>query len=298
VKSDYDALAADAMRMGYSIPTKYKSAFDQLIGYPVLACANLYDMYYAHAMNKSLAAKGDTEANRWADEVERCYKRDAELTAYYHNLNGGKWNHLMDQIHIGYKSWNNPDSPSMPEVKRVEEKASTAPTRPEYLFADNGGYISMEAEHYTRTGGQSKAAWSVVPELGQNLSGLTTLPATASPEGLYAEYDFETDKTGEVKVTVRLAPTLNFNVTGLRYAVSIDGGAEETVNINGDYDGNLGKIQREHLIYKRSRLQLGKGSKHTLRIRPLDAGLVIENILINTGNLQKTYLGAPETLKK
>ncbi len=297
VKADYDALAVRAMQLGYALPTRYKSAFDQLIGYPVLACSNLYDMYYAQAMNKKLAAKSDPEANRWADEVERCYARDAELTDFYHHLNSGKWNHFMDQIHIGYKSWNNPDQPSMPEVKRVEG-APTVTSRPNYVFYDNGGYISFEAEHYSRIGGQSKAQWKVIPELGQNLSALTTLPASASPEGLYAEYDFETEKTGEVKVTVRLAPTLNFNVSGLRYAVSIDGGAEETVNINGDYDGSLGKIQREHLIYKRSRLTIQKPGRHTLRIRPLDAGLVIENILINTGNLQKTYLGAPETLKQ
>jgi hypothetical protein len=297
VKSDYDALAADAMRLGYSMPAKQKLAFDQLIGYPVLACANLYDMYYAHAMNKALAAKNNPEANSWADEVERCFKRDAELTDYYHNLNSGKWNHLMDQVHIGYKSWNNPDKASMPEVKRVEVAATTAATRPEYIFKDNGGYVSIEAEHYSRIGGEGKAQWKVIPELGQNLSGLTTLPVTVSPDGLYAEYDFETEKTGEVKVTVRLAPTLNFNVSGLRYTISIDGGEEQTVNINGDYDGNLGKIQREHLIYKRSRIEIGKAGLHTLRIRPLDAGLVIENILINTGNLQKSYLGAPETLK-
>jgi hypothetical protein len=157
--------------------------------------------------------------------------------------------------------------------------------------------VSIEAEHYTRIGGSAKAAWATVPELGQNLSGFTTLPADASPEGLYAEYDFTTDFQGEVKVTVRCAPTLNFNTTGLRYALSVDGGEEQIVNINGDYDGSLGKIQREHLIYKRTRLTLGKGQKHTLRLRPLDAGLVIENILINTGDLKKTYLGAPETLE-
>jgi hypothetical protein len=317
VRAEYEALATEATRLRALLPEEALSAYDQLIAYPIWACSNLYDMYYAQAKNRLLAKKQDPEANAWADEVERCYARDAELTAYYHALNGGKWNHLMDQVHIGYKSWNNPDEPSMPAITRVEgtpkagvvendkqqyksllnQNSSSVGKKIGHQFKDDGGHVSIEAEHYTRIGGSAKAAWATVPELGQNLSGFTTLPADASPEGLYAEYDFTTDFQGEVKVTVRCAPTLNFNTTGLRYALSVDGGEEQIVNINGDYDGSLGKIQREHLIYKRTRLTLGKGQKHTLRLRPLDAGLVIENILINTGDLKKTYLGAPETLE-
>jgi hypothetical protein len=318
VRAEYEALSQEADRLRALLPEAQLPAYDQLIAYPIWACANLYDMYYAQAMNRQLAKKQNPDANAWADEVERCFARDAELTAYYHAINGGKWNHLMDQVHIGYKSWNNPDEPALPAITRVEGTASadvvardkaryaqlgtlkpltSAKESLSYMFKDDGGHVSIEAAHYTRTGGTSKAAWAVVPELGQNLSGFTTLPADESPEGLYAEYDFTTDFTGEVKVTVRCAPTLNFNTTGLRYALSLDGGDETIVNLNGDYDGSLGKIQREHLIYKRTRLPLGKGPKHTLRIRPLDAGLVIENILVNTGNLQKTYLGAPETIE-
>jgi hypothetical protein len=319
VRAEYEALADEATRVRALLPEESLPAYDQLIAYPIWACANLYDMYYAQAKNKVLAKKQDPEANAWADEVERCFARDTELTAYYHQINNGKWNHLMDQVHIGYKSWNNPEEAAMPAVTRVEgtpaagvvanDKAryaalgkgalngyATDSKAKGFAFKDNGGHVSIEAEHYTRVGGKAKAAWAIVPELGQNLSGFTTLPADASPEGLYAEYDFTTEFKGEVKVTVRCAPTLNFHPAGLRYAISLDGGEETVVNINGDYDGSLGKIQREHLIYKLTRLPLGEGKTHTLRIRPLDAGLVIENILINTGELQKTYLGAPETL--
>lgn len=36
---------------------------------------------------------------------------------------------------------------------------------------------------------------------------------------------------------------------------------------------------------------------HTLRIRPLNPGIVIEKILIHAGGLKPSYLGAPETRK-
>ena len=66
---------------------------------------------------------------------------------------------------------------------------------------------------------------------------------------MYLEYDFETDKSGEAIVNLRFSPTLNFNGNrGLRYAVSLDGGKEQVVNINGHYRGELGKWQAEHII--------------------------------------------------
>jgi hypothetical protein len=38
-----------------------------------------------------------------------------------------------------------------------------------------------------------------------------------------------------------------------------------------------------------------KSGKHTLRFRILDAGIVLEKILIDTGGLKPSYLGAPES---
>ena len=37
------------------------------------------------------------------------FKQDQELSDYYnHKLAGGKWNHMMDQTHIGYTGWQQP----------------------------------------------------------------------------------------------------------------------------------------------------------------------------------------------
>ena len=98
------------------------------------------------------------------------------------------------------------------------------------------------------------------------------------------------------RVIVRLAPTLNFNVKGLRYAISFDGKEEKIVNINGGYKGDLGQIQKEQVIDSESIFKLSKG-KHTLRIRPLDNALVFEKIMVDMGGMRNSYLGAPETLK-
>jgi hypothetical protein len=105
VKDDYVALSLDALKLYYLMPVDYRDAFDQLVLFPIQGCANLYDMYYAVAMNRKLAVTSDVQANKWADKVCEYFERDSVLTWHYnHVMSGGKWNHIMDQTHIGYKS--------------------------------------------------------------------------------------------------------------------------------------------------------------------------------------------------
>lgn len=293
VVDEYNALALDAHNLGFLLPATYRDTYDQIISYPVQACSNLYNMYYAQAKNHTLAAKLDPEANQWADKVESCYLRDSLLSHYYNKvISNGKWNHMMDQIHIGYTSWNNPQKQIMPKVIRVPEKEKT------YTFQEIDGYVAMEAEHFTRAIAEGETSWSIIPDFGKTLSGVTTIPVTKTPEKMYLEYDIEMKKTGKVRVELLLAPTLNFNDNkGLSYAISFDGEKEQIINFNGHYKGGLGKWQANPIIESRSIHQLDKKGKHTLRIRPLNPGIVIEKIMIHAGGLKTSYLGAPETCK-
>ena len=306
VVAEYDQLALDADALGKRLPQEAQSAWFQLLGYPIKACANLYDMYYAHAMNQRMAKKNDPSTNAWADRVQECFKKDAALCAEYHQLNGGKWNHMMDEKYIGYKSWNNPKQKIMPEVTRIEVTAAPItlpmPAAMTYQqpkgtpeFVEKDGYVSIEAEHYTRKTDGREAKWTVIPELGRTLSGITPQPVTAPVDGMALEYDLTTSADATARIVLRFSATLNFNDTGLRYVLSIDGQDRE-VNINGHYKGELGKWQKEHVIDSETILQL-KGGKHTLTIRPLDNGLVLQKILINLGGMHKSLLGPEETLK-
>ena len=310
VVGEYDQLALDAQALGKKLPANLQDAWFQLLGYPIIAMDNLYNMYYAQAMNHRLAKKNDPMANGWAKRVEQCFQKDAALADQYHKMNGGKWNHMMDEQYIGYKSWKSPDKKIMPEVKHIEGNATAAITlpKPAYItyntpkgtptFVAKDGYVSIEAEHFTRKTDGKQAKWTVIPELGRTLSGITPQPVTAPVDGMTLEYDMQIPDDAIARVTLRFSPTLNFNGTGLRYAVSFDGGQEQVININGDYNGETGNSwHREHVIDSQTIHQL-KGGKHTLRIRPLDNALVLQKILINLGGMHKSYLGPEETLKK
>lgn len=299
VKDEYQALSLEALKLFYLMPSEYRDSYDQLVLFPIQACANLYEMYYAVAMNRKLAAQKDVKANDWAEKVRSYYERDSILTYHYNNImSSGKWNHMMDQTHIGYTYWQQPTENSMPKVTYVPDKQKT--TIP-YLFIDENGYISIEAEHYSRAMNGKTTDWLIIPDLGRTLSGVTTTPSTATPdENTYLEYDFETSYNGNATVYILLSPTLNFNDNkGLRYAVSINGGKEEIVNFNGQYnDQKIWWSWNAWAINETTVQQTISSSptnRHTLRFRPLDPGIVLQKIMIDFGGLKPSYLGAPES---
>ncbi|MCD8091917.1 MAG: glycosyl hydrolase 115 family protein [Bacteroides sp.] len=292
VKDDYVALSLDALKLYYLMPEACRDAYDQLVLFPIQACANLYEMYYAVARSHQLAAQGNPEANEWAQKAKECYERDSILTYQYHHvMSNGKWNHIMDQTHIGYKIWQQPEHQVMPAVKEV-----AVPAKKPAVFTEKDGYISIEAEHYTRHSEGGNAHWIVIPDMGHTLSAITTMPCTEQPdENLYVEYDLDVATAGEAKVIVRLSPTLNFNDKGLRYAISIDGEDEKVINFNGHYNGELGLWQKDHMINSSTTCTFKQAGKHRLRFRALDPGVVLQKIMIDFGGLKPSYLGAPES---
>ncbi|MDE6108911.1 MAG: glycosyl hydrolase 115 family protein, partial [Muribaculaceae bacterium] len=191
VADEYARLEAEALRQYVSMPEQYRDAYFELILFPVQAMANIYQMYYAQAMNHKLAAAGDPAANEWADLCERCFRRDAALmNQYNHELAGGKWNGMMTQKHIGYTIWND-DFPAdtMPALIRVENTDRAAGG---YVSQARDGAVVIEAEHFREARGQNDAAWTVVPDMGRTLSGVALMPYTVEPDGdACLTYEFE-----------------------------------------------------------------------------------------------------------
>lgn len=296
VMNDYRNLVIDAMRLYYLMPSEYKDAFDQLVLFPINACSNLYEMYYAQAKNKLYAAKKDIQANYWADKVKECFERDSLLTIHYNqHIAGGKWSHMMDQVRIGYTSWNNPPKSIMPKVEYIMQTTDYK----EKVFVEKNGYVSIEAGNYSRLNNSDKIHWETIPDMGKTKSAMTIFPQNIYPkenDNIYLEYDIDFESTGDFKVHLLLSPTLNFNANkGLRYTISFDGKNEQIVNFNGHYKGELGLWQAEAIIKSTTKHAITEKGKHTLRFRVLEPGIVLQKILIDTGGLKPSYLGAPES---
>ena len=91
VCDEFVSLEAEALRQFISLPENMRDAYRQLLLFPIQALGNLYEMYYAQAMNHKLYKENNPEANVWADRVEQCFKRDSLLCRSYNkDIAGGK----------------------------------------------------------------------------------------------------------------------------------------------------------------------------------------------------------------
>jgi len=121
VDADYQRLSQQAEKLYDAIPAEKKEAFFELVLYPVKACALVNELYVTVARNHLYAVQGRASTNDLANSVRELFRADEELSRYYNErLAGGKWNHMMDQTHIGYTFWNQPVRNAMPAVQEIQ----------------------------------------------------------------------------------------------------------------------------------------------------------------------------------
>ena len=303
VADDYQRLELRAVRLYDQIPSESRDFYRQLILFPVQAMANLYDMYYAQAMNQYLSANKNPDANEWANRVAQCFHRDSLLcAAYNHDIAGGKWNGMMTQKHIGYRSWNdNFRADTQPRTSLVASSEEVGG----YSFGYNNGYVAMEAEHYYSAKAAEGTEWTVYPYYGRTRSAVALTPYTASVGNATLTYRFSlpTDAPKTVKVRVVVKSTLDFlNVGGFEYAVSLDGGEAQTVNFNKTlvdrqpymYSDYYPAVARR-VVEKVVELPVGNGSEHELTLQPKHPGIVFEKIVVDWGGYKPSYLFMDES---
>ena len=300
VVSEYQALEARALRHFITLKPEARDAYRQIILFPIQAMGNIYEMYYAQAMNHELAAQDDPEANCWAERCRQAFKRDSLLNLQYNKeIAGGKWDGMMIQKHISYRTWNdNYRADVCPPLKEV-----AAPQQGP-VFSPRDGYISIEAEHTWNRSDASQAQWTVIPYMGRTRSGIALMPYTVPTDNAQLEYRWKGEAT-KVKVHIVTKSTLDFlDKGGLVYDVALDGGEPVSVNFNGNLNEKPENIYSiyyptvaSRVVEKEVELSVGEGDLHTLTIHPQDPGIVFEKIVIDLGGYQRQFLFGKESPK-
>jgi hypothetical protein len=122
VVSDWNKLEAASTSMYNKLSSAMQPAFFQLVHHPVIASSNMGRMYIAAGQNNMRASQARLSTNQLADTVETLFEKDFDIETQYHTILDGKWNHMMDQTHLGYFYWQQPMTNSMPLVSRVQSK--------------------------------------------------------------------------------------------------------------------------------------------------------------------------------
>jgi hypothetical protein len=418
VVADYNKLAEKAEQIGKALPAQYQDAYYQLVLYPVLACANLNELYVTVGLNRLYASQGRAAANDLATKAKELFEKDSKLSDRYHKIGSGKWNHMMDTPNIGFTSWNQPPRDMMPKVEEVnlpdktemgvavegttqwwtesnkeavlpefdkfnqqtyyievfnrgkapfEYAAETSqpwlqvvpekgkvetqqrlsvsvdwekvpagtqgasikitgldadsaivkavvknpesPKRNEIKgFVESNGYVSIEAEHYTKAVGAKPVKWLTIPKEGRTLSGVTPVPMTVksqTPQGdsPRLEYSIYLFSSGRIKVNVYMSPVQNFNKKqGLRYAISFDDEQPQIVNIHEkdtvpdwNYPMWWNQMVGDSIKIAKTTHQIDKPGEHVLKFWMVDPGIVLQKVVIDAGGVKKSYLGPPES---
>jgi hypothetical protein len=378
IVDEFHSLIARAEKLQAQLPAAARDAFFELVLHPAKAYGQVAEMYIAAGRNRLYAEQGRASANDEAAKVKALYQADIDLTNYYnHTLANGKWNHMMDQTHIGYTYWQQPPQNTMPAVKEIElpeaaamgvdaeplsfdalnqrrsidvfnkgkapfqftARASapwivlgtakgtvdkqqrlwvsvaqahglrgtiqisgagtevtldvtvTDPPANLHGFLESDGYVSIEAEHYTK----ATAGWEKMPDFGRTLSAMSVFPGTAEAPSL--EYRMYLFHPGKAEVTSILGPTQNFVPgRGLRFAMAFDDQPPQTIdtlehNTNRDWETTV----KDAVRYVKSTFEIPAPGYHTLKVWAVDPGLVLEKLIVDLGGLKPSYLGPPES---
>ena len=177
-------------------------------------------------------------------------------------------------------------------------------------FVEADGFVSIEAEHYTAKSDVGSNRWIKIPHYGHTVSGMRAEApaealATPGKDSPCLEYKIYLFSRGPVEVESIVGPTLSF-MPGrpLRYAVSFDNETPEEITIvPKNFEGyttnptwsesvknNAHRVKSSHTITA--------PGYHTLKIWMVDPAVVVEKIVVRTGNTNPSYLGPPESFHR
>lgn len=177
---------------------------------------------------------------------------------------------------------------------------------PEKTYAESNGFVSIEAEHYTSMTANGEYTWQMEKDLGRSGDSLKAYPNFAqsvetpsTTNSSYVDYNIYFESTGTFDVDIYRMPTLNER-GGTRFAIGLDDDTPVVLSGTKAYTGATGNdswskgvmANNETLTTK---ITVSQSGYHTLRLYNMDTGVIIDKMVITTGEKVKSYFGAPES---
>jgi hypothetical protein len=420
ILSDYNAVVARAEDIYVKLEPEKRDAYYQLVLFPVKASALVNELYITAGKNYLYAKQGRASTNDMVVKTELLFQVDTSLMSYFNrSFANGKWNHFMDQSHLGYTNWADPPFNSLRAIKlkkievideaimgiaiegsenvwpesptdailpefdvfnqqshwvdifnkgnipftfsaetndpwiRLEESEGViekdirlwiqidwqkAPEgrsvgkvkitgtdkkvvvivnafKPDGIshetlqgFVEGEGYVSIEAEHFTKKTQDGGSRWIKIEDYGHTLSAMRATAPVDAPQAIpgknspYLEYRMYLFNFGTTEVEAIFSPTLNFMPgRGLQYAISFDDNNPQIVTlVAGDFNAQNGNRDWEKTVMDNARFSttthtIKEPGYHTLKIWMIDPGPALQKIVINTGGVKSSYLRPPES---
>src|SRR5262249_24827713 len=92
-----------------------------------MASAMVNELYFAAGRKALYAKQGRASAMQMADQTRALFTADTNLMNHFNrNFAGGRWNHFMDQSHLGYTTLQDPPPNSLNPVRLIEPEVAEA----------------------------------------------------------------------------------------------------------------------------------------------------------------------------
>lgn len=175
-------------------------------------------------------------------------------------------------------------------------------------FIESNGTIAIEAEHFSKNTSSEGRQWLRIEDYGLTLSGMRATSPVDLPRAMpkknapCLEYPVHFFSEDTAKITLVTSPQLNV-IPGREIRVAVSFNEQDPTYItvvpekfkvhytNRDWAETV--VNQARRVKANLKIP-GKGNQ-TLKVWMVDPGVLLQKIIIDTGGLQKSYLGPQES---
>lgn len=176
----------------------------------------------------------------------------------------------------------------------------------EGTYVEQDGYVSIEAEHYTREKETAAASWEVIKDLGRVSGDMVRAESntlagynldTFASSAPYLEYDVYFTSTGTFEMEVYRLPTLH-SQGHVRLAVGVGDAAPVVIEGERDYGTNNPAWEEgvfTQIIKHTLSITIENAGVNTIRLYMIDPWIVVDKMVVYTSEKQDSYFGPLES---
>jgi len=273
--ADYRSISDLADRLMSEADPEFRPSLFEMVGYPAKASCQMNRKFLLAQLNHEKAAAGEFPQANWAgNEAKAAYDSIEALNAIYNGQLGGKWNEMM-HIAPGYTAMYQ----NMPKLTMTDDTPVPVELEPVDYVLEDCYVVDL----------------SSAPE---RIEGIGYDWVSAEIKDL--EFKLPEIPSDKVKVHIWTVPFWPlYEGIGNRYSVSLDGG-EETVldNVFAEFGESWKDQVLLNGVERVVTCSIDPSSKsHTLRLKAVDPGQIVQRIVIDWGGLKPSYVGPSMKLK-
>ncbi|MBQ3628654.1 MAG: glycosyl hydrolase 115 family protein [Bacteroidaceae bacterium] len=283
--ADYESIARRVQGIMQKLDPQAQPAFFELIGFMVLGAEQMNRKFLFAQLNHEQHAAGHyAEANWAANESRAAFNRIEELCHIYNTQLDGKWNGMMT-VPPGFVSLYQ-NMPDLNFTEGIEPKAVNLAVSSSKQKAEGCCVIDLtHPTHLTNA--------TVIHGIGYDWDALQLGDAIASTT---ASADYTTGAIPADVLTLHVYCLPFFPIYEGKsncFSISVDGQApivleNQFTEWSFPWKEQVLKNGKEFTL----RVPIDKSRKqHTLQLKSIDTGQMVERIVLDWGGLKKSYLG-------